>query len=90
MFELIFNETNPVNNYKMLMSNYSNRVDDVLQSLGSDFVEYIQQEKPQSVKHIPEIVIEVAKHQAQRINVIDPTITMLSLVYKAQEIIRKN
>tara|TARA_A100001037_G_scaffold172411_2_gene154854 strand:+ start:1482 stop:2441 length:960 start_codon:yes stop_codon:yes gene_type:complete len=90
VFELIFNETNPITNYKTLVSNYSNRVDDVLQSLGEDFIEYIQQEKPQSVKHIPEIVVEVARHQAQRIHVIDPVITMLSLVYKAQEIIRKN
>ena len=90
VFELIFNETNPINNYKILVSNYSNRVDDVLQSLGEDFIEYIQQEKPQSVKHIPEIVVEVARHQAQRVHVIDPVITMLSMVYKAQEIIRKN
>ena len=90
IFELIFNETNPVSNYKMLVSNYSNRVDDVLQSLGEDFIEYIQQEKTQSVKHIPEIIVEVAKHQAQRTQVIDPVITMLSLVYKTQEIIRKN
>ena len=90
VFELIFNETNPINNYKILVSNYSNRVDDVLQSLGEDFIEYVQQEKTQSTKHIPEIVVEVAKHQAQRIHVIDPVITMLSLVYKIQEIIRKN
>ena len=89
IFELIFNETNPINNYKILVSNYSNRVDDVLQSLGEDFIEYVQQEKTQSVKHIPEIIVEVAKHQAQRIHVIDPVITMLSLVYKIQEIIRK-
>jgi replication factor C small subunit len=90
VFELIFNEMNPINNYKTLVSNYSNRVDDVLQSLGDDFIEYIQQEKPQSVKHIPEIVVEVARHQAQRVHVIDPVITMLSLAYKIQEIIRKN
>ena len=90
VFELIFNETNPVSNYKILVSNYSNRVDDVLQSLGEDFIEYIQQEKAQSANHIPEIVVEVAKHQAQRLHVIDPVITMLSLVYKIQEIIRKN
>ena len=62
----------------------------MLQSLGEDFIEYIQQEKAQSAKHIPEIVVEVAKHQAQRLHVIDPVITMLSLVYKIQEIIRKN
>ena len=88
LFELIFNETYPVKNYKLLVSEYSNRVDDVLQSLGSDFVEYIQTEKPNNVKSIPQIIISVAEHQAQRVHVIDPIITMLSCVYKLQEIVR--
>jgi replication factor C small subunit len=88
LFELIFNETDPVKNYKLLVSEYSNRVDDVLQSLGSDFVEYIQTERPNNVKSIPQIIISVAEHQAQRVHVIDPIITMLSCVYKLQEIVR--
>ena len=88
VFELIFNETDPVKNYKILVSEYSNRIDDVLQSLGSDFIEYIQAEKSAQLKCIPQIVITVAEHQAQRIHVIDPVITMLSCVYKLQEIIR--
>jgi DNA polymerase III delta prime subunit len=88
IFELIFNETDPVKNYKLLVSEYSNRVDEVLQSLGSDFIEYVQAEKQANIKHIPQIVISVAEHQAQRTNVIDPIITMLSCVYKIQEIVR--
>ena len=88
LFELIFNETDPVKNYKLLVSEYSNRVDDVLQSLGSDFVEYIQTERSNNVKSIPQIIISVAEHQAQRVHVIDPIITMLSCVYKLQEIVR--
>ena len=88
VFELIFNESDPAKNYQLLVSNYSNRVDDVLQSLGEEFIEYIKQEKLQSVKHIPQIIISVAKHQAQRVHVIDPVITMLSCVYDIQGIIK--
>lgn len=88
VFELIFNETDPAKNYQLLVSNYSNRVDDILQSLGEEFVEYIQQERLQSVKHIPQIIISVAKHQQQRVHVIDPVITMLSCVYEIQGIIK--
>lgn len=88
VFELIFNEMDPSKNYKMLVSEYGNRVDDVLQCLGSDFIEYIQSEKPNSVKNIPQIAITVAEHQAQRVHVIDPVITMLSCVYKLQTIIK--
>ena len=84
VFELIFNESDPAKNYQLLVSNYSNRVDDILQSLGEEFVEYIQQEQLQSVKHIPQIIISVAKHQQQRVHVIDPVITMLSCVYEIQ------
>ena len=87
VFELIFKETDPAKNYQMLVSNYSNRVDDVLQSLGAEFIEYINQEQTQCSKHIPQVIITVAKHQAQRVHVIDPVITMLSCVYEIQSII---
>ena len=88
VFELVFNESDPAKNYQLLVSNYSNRVDDVLQSLGEDFVEYIKQEQLQSVKHIPQVIISVAKHQAQRVHVIDPVITMLSCIYDIQGIVK--
>ena len=88
VFELIFKETDPAKNYQLLVSNYANRTDDILQTLGAEFVEYIQQEQLQSVKHIPQIIISVAKHQSQRVHVIDPVITMLSCVYEIQGIIR--
>jgi DNA polymerase III delta prime subunit len=88
VFELIFNETDPVKNYKYLVGEYSNRVDEILQTLGEEFIEYIQSEKGNSTKHIPQIAVTVAEHQAQRVHVIDPAITMLSCIYKLQEIIR--
>lgn len=88
VFELIFNETDPVKNYKYLVGEYSNRVDEILQTLGEEFIEYIQSEKSGSIKHIPQVAVTVAEHQAQRVHVIDPAITMLSCIYKLQEIIR--
>lgn len=89
VFDLIFNESDPAKNYQLLVSNYSNRVDDVLQSLGEEFIEYIKQERLQSVKHIPQVIISVAKHQAQRVHVIDPVITMLSCVYDIQGVLKE-
>lgn len=88
MFDLIFNQMDPVVNYKYIVGEYSNRVDDVLQTLGQEFIEYIQTEKPQNTRHIPQIAICVAEHQAQRTLVIDPVITLLSCTYKIQEIVR--
>ena len=88
MFDLIFNQMDPVTNYKYIVGEYSNRVDDVLQTLGQEFIEYIQTEKPQNARHIPQIAICVAEHQAQRTLVIDPVITLLSCTYKIQEIVK--
>lgn len=88
VFELIFNQMDPIANYKHLVGEYSNRVDDVLQTLGEEFIEYIQSEKPQNARHIPQIAICVAEHQAQRTLVIDPVITLLSCVYRIQEIVK--
>jgi len=71
------------------VSEYSNRVDDILQTLGEEFIEYIQAEKSSAIKFIPQIAVTVAEHQAQRNLVIDQVITMLSCVYKIQEIVRQ-
>jgi len=87
VFELIFNEMDPVKNYKQLVGEYSNRVDEVLQSFGEEFIEYIQSDRQSSMRHIPQIAITVAEHQAQRTLVIDPVITLLSCVYSIQTII---
>lgn len=89
VFDLIFNETDPAKNYQLLVSNYASKTDDILQTLGDDFIEYIKQDKSKSVKHIPKIIITVAKHQAQRVYVIDPVVTMLSCVYEIQTIVRE-
>lgn len=89
LFEFIFNNIDPIENYKLLMSEYSNRVDDVLNVLGNEFIEYIEKEQPCAIKYIPQIIIEVAQHQHQRAFVIDEVITMLSLVYKIQSIINE-
>jgi DNA polymerase III delta prime subunit len=89
VFVLIFNEMNPIVNYKQIVGEYSNRVDDVLQTLGEEFIEYIQTERPQNAKHIPQIAITVAHHQAQRSLVIDPVISLLSCIYTIQGIVRE-
>jgi replication factor C small subunit len=62
VFELIFNETDPVKNYKLIVSEYSNRVDDVLQTLGEEFIEYVQSEKSVATSCIPtnlRVILEI-------------------------------
>ena len=90
--DLYIHILNPSNdeskNYSYLVSTYSSKVDDIVQALGTDFIEYIQMEAPQLMRKVGEICYEVNSHSHQLRFVIDPVVTMLSLVYKIQSIIR--
>ena len=86
VYELILFETDPVKNYKHLLSNYSNKIDDVLGSLGAEFIQYIEKEESDYIKFIPQIVVTVSKYQSQKQFVIDPTISMLACVFELQSI----
>lgn len=87
IFDMALGKPDPIRNYKTLVSNYSNKVDDVLGSLGSELSSYIETNYPDKLPYLPLIIIEVANHQAQRLNVIDPVITMVSCVYSIQNIV---
>jgi replication factor C small subunit len=87
VFEIACGKPNPEENYKFLMINYSTKVDDVLQSLGGEFIEYIQEHKPNLVSKIPQILIKVAHYQAQRNMVIDNSISMLACTLEVQMIL---
>ena len=78
----------PYENYKIVVSEYANKIDDTLNGLGTSFIEYIKKEAPAKVDKIPLIIIAVAEHQAQRTMVIDPLITLLSAIYKIQTILK--
>ena len=87
VFDLIIDETDPVKNYQYLLSNYSNRTDDVLSSLGAEFIQYIQQERQSYTQFIPQIIVTVSKYQSQRLQVIDPAVSMLACIYELQSIL---
>jgi DNA polymerase III delta prime subunit len=85
---ILDSQNNEIKNYQYLVSNYASRVDDVIQALGTNFIEYIQVEKPHLMRKVGEICYEVNKHSYESRFAIDPVITMLSLIYKIQLIVR--
>jgi len=88
LFKLCLNPRQPYDNYKLIVGEYSSRIDEVLVSLGNDFIEYIKQNNPEKLDKIPLIIISVAEHQAQKTMVIDPLITLLSAIFKVQTILK--
>jgi len=78
----------PYDNYKLIVSEYSSKIDDVMSALGNDFVEFLKTNASNKLDKLPLILITVAEHQAQRNMVIDPIVTLLSLVFKIQTILK--
>jgi replication factor C small subunit len=87
VFELCVKSPDPYNNYTFLVGQYSSRVDEVLASLGNEFPNWLQNKYPAKLQYLPTVLYEVALHQAQRVQVIDPTISMLACVFKIQAVL---
>jgi putative ATPase len=85
LYQLIFSNQDPIKNYQFIVGQYSGKVDEVMLSLGKEFISWIQSTKPESAKIIPGVIVMVAEHQAQRMLVIDPVVSLLSLVFKIQK-----
>ena len=89
LYDMIITQDNPVENYKFVMKNYSNCVDEVIAALGYPFVEYILKSKPNLMGKIPIITILNAKYQQNLKNCIDPVVVLLANIFELQEEIQK-
>ena len=89
IFNLIFTSKDPVENYKLIVGQYSSRVDEVLSSLDSEFINWISEKHPARLGLIPPIIITVAKYQAERNLVIDPVVSLLACIFSLQQIVNK-
>ena len=79
--------TKPWDNYKLVVSEYSSRIDEAMAALGNDFPAFIKDNYPQKLDKLPFIVIAVAEYQYQVNFVVDKMITLLACIYKIQTIL---
>lgn len=89
IFQIIIGSKDPVENYKLIVGQYSSRVDEVFSSLDSEFIVWLQEKHPTKTGLIPAIIITVAKHQAERNLVIDPVVSLLACIFSLQQIANK-
>jgi hypothetical protein len=75
-------------NYKLVTSEYSSRVDEAMTVLGTDFPEYLKTAAPQKLEKLPLIIIAIADYQYQKQFTIDPMITLLATIFKIQTILK--
>jgi len=85
LYNLIISSKDPVKNYQILVGGYAHKVDDVMESMGQDFINWIIHNKPNLTAQIPIISILVADHQAKRNLVIDPIVCLNSLFFSIQK-----
>lgn len=89
LYDLVMTGSDNAENYKFVMKNYSNAIDDALVSLGHPFIEYILKSKPNMINYIPTIAILNAKYQQNLKNCIDPIIPLLANIFELQQEIQK-
>ena len=89
LYEMIITKDNPVENYKFVMKNYSNCVDEAIASLGYPFIEYILKSKPNLMGKIPVISVLNAKYQQNLKLCVDPVVVLLANVYELQTELQK-
>ena len=87
VYQLVSKPADPHANYEFIAGNYSSKVEDVMAALGSEFIKWMKEKHPEKSKAIPQIIVAVAQHQAQRHLVIDPIVSLLSLCFTVQKIL---
>ena len=89
LYDMILTKDDPVKNYKFVMQNYSNMVDETISALGNPFMQYIMKNKPNVVGKIPIIAILNSKYQMNLKQSIDPVVVLLANIYELQQEIQK-
>jgi len=87
VFDMVMKEPSPEANYKLIMSNYATKVDDILGSFGTEFPNYLKEHNEAKLAKLPQVIITVAEYQAQKSIVIDPVISLLACCFKIQQIL---
>lgn len=89
IFNIIINGGDPIDNYKLIISEYSNKIDEAMLSISQNFVDFIRTSYPQYKNKIPMCIIAIAEYMAQLPNAIDKVIVLLATIYKLQIIIKQ-
>ena len=89
IFNLIISNPDPVNNYKKLISEYNNKAEEAVLSIGKMFPDYIMTVAPQYINKLPLILIAIAEYNSMLATSIDKFVTFIGLVYKLQLIIHQ-
>jgi DNA polymerase III delta prime subunit len=89
LFNLVMSSPDPVKNYQYIVGHYSGKVDEAMESLSSEFINWLSERHPGKLSLIPATIITVAKYQSQRSQVIDSIVSLLALIFELQQMFNK-
>lgn len=89
LFNIILTGTDPVENYKQMVADWSNKPEEGILQISKEFVKYMGVVAPDKLSKLPYITVEIANYVLQLPQAIDKFIVLLALVYKLQMIIRQ-
>lgn len=87
LFEKIVSGTDPVDNYKFVMENYSASPDEAMMAISHEFIDFIRKTYPDHSSKIPFMIISIAEYVNQLPTSPDRVVTLLACVFKLQTII---
>lgn len=88
LFNMIVTGNDPVENYKLVMTNYSSYPDDVMMTLSKTFIDFIRTNYSQFNAKIPHLIVAIAEYMAQLPTAPDKVLVMLACCFKLQLILR--
>lgn len=88
LFNMIVIGSDPVENYKFVIENYSSSPDDVMLEISRSIVEFIKMNYPQFAPKIPMLIVTIAEYMAQLPTAPDRVLVLLACVFKLQMIIK--
>lgn len=84
LYKVIMKKPNPLEVYKYVVSELSQKVDETMEALGNEFILWLEKEHPEKLPVIPHIIIANIDHQSKRNVVIDQVGCLVSLVFTIQ------
>lgn len=68
--------------YKTIMTDYQNKVDEVLASFGSEFQPWLEENAKDKMRFLPSFIIHITEYMYVSRNIIDPALALSALIYK--------
>lgn len=86
IYKLIVEKPNPHKNYKLIMTEYISKVDEVFLSLNSEFPDWLIENKPNLEHKLPRILVTIPEWEYKKNFLIDSVAALVACIMQLQDI----